>query len=120
MKMHRKSIVAFSRQWAMPSAWTFTIPPIKELLRRYVGGGEGWIDPFAGNNSPADFINHMTPERSARYHVEAFEFCRNPPVQLFVGVLFIRPIAIDKSANTTEESERQRALSTRRRIFTDP
>ena len=89
--MYFKSRIVFNRKWAMPSAWTFTIPPIKELLHRYVGGGERWIDPFAGNNSPAEFTNDMNLERSARYHVEALEFCRNPPAQSFVGILFDPP-----------------------------
>lgn len=34
----------------MPSRWTFTIPPIADLLAKYVGDGKGWIDPFAGEN----------------------------------------------------------------------
>ena len=29
--------ILFSREWAMPSAWTFTIKPIKKLIDRYVG-----------------------------------------------------------------------------------
>lgn len=45
-----------SKAWAQPSAWTFTIKPIKELLSRYVPpDGKGWIDPYAGDNSPAEF-----------------------------------------------------------------
>ena len=42
-----------TRVWAMPSKDTFTIKPIAELLKRYVGSGLCWIDPFAGENSPA-------------------------------------------------------------------
>ena len=38
----------------MPNKWTFTIKPIKELLKRYVHKPiHEWIDPFAGENSPA-------------------------------------------------------------------
>ena len=48
-----KEDIKISRVWAMPSAWTFTIKPIKELLKRYVGDGKDWIDMFAGKNSPA-------------------------------------------------------------------
>ena len=40
------------RKWAMPNKWTFTIKPITELLSRYVGDGMGWVDLFAGKNSP--------------------------------------------------------------------
>ena len=42
--------IKINRAWSMPSRWTFTIPPIAELLARYVGDGKGWIDPFAGEN----------------------------------------------------------------------
>lgn len=42
-----------NRVWSMPSKHTFTIKPIAELLQRYIGDGTGWIDPFAGFNSPA-------------------------------------------------------------------
>ena len=41
--------VLFNREFATPSAWTFEIEPIKQLLDRYVSDGKGWIEPFAGN-----------------------------------------------------------------------
>jgi hypothetical protein len=79
-----------TRAQAQPSAWTFTIPPISVLLRRYVGAGKGWIDPFAGFNSPAEFTNDMNPESPAKYHIEAEEFCKLLPGP-FSGVLFDPP-----------------------------
>jgi hypothetical protein len=91
MNFHTKNQITFSREWAMPSAWTFTIKPIAALIARYVGNGKGWVDPFAGNNSPAEFTNDMNPGRNARYHMEAFEFCANPPFPSFKGVLFDPP-----------------------------
>ena len=39
------------RAWAMPNKWTFRIPVIRELLEKYVNGK--WLDPFAGEDSPA-------------------------------------------------------------------
>ena len=70
-------MLKISREWAMPSAWTFTIPPIRNnIIRKYVGNGKGWIDPFAGNNSPAEFKNDMNPARKAQYHMDAEEFCK--------------------------------------------
>jgi len=65
-----------SKAWAMPSAWTFTIKPIAELLERYVGDGIRWVDPYAGDNSPAEITNDHNPERKARYHLEAEQFCQ--------------------------------------------
>ncbi len=79
-----------SRIWAMPSAWTFTIKPIKELLNRYINDGKDWIDPFAGDNSPAEYTNDIHPDRKARYCLDTEEFCKSYLIQ-FNGVLFDPP-----------------------------
>jgi hypothetical protein len=63
------------RIWAMPSHETFKIKPIAKLLQRYrekIGGI--WIDPFAGNNSPAEITNDHNPDKDTMYHLEAEEF----------------------------------------------
>lgn len=58
----------------MPSKWTFQIPPIAELLKRYEVGA-GWIDPFCGMHSPAEYRNDLNPANThAQYHLEAIEF----------------------------------------------
>lgn len=82
--------IEFSRVWAMPSPWTFTIHPISVLLSKYVGDGVGWVDPFAGENSPAEFTNDHNPERKAKSHIEAIEFCKQLDGR-FKGVLFDPP-----------------------------
>jgi hypothetical protein len=79
-----------SRAVAAPSRWTFTIRPIAELVKRYVGDGMGWVDPFAGMNSPAELTNDMDPETPAMCHMEAGEFCA-ALVGTFAGVLFDPP-----------------------------
>jgi len=83
----------FNRAIANPSKWTFTISPIKALIGRYVGDGEGWVDPYAGDNSPAEFTNDHNPSRKATHHLEAEEFCKNivPEPPGFKGVLFDPP-----------------------------
>jgi len=78
------------RTFARASAWTFRIPPIKELIERYVADGYGWADPFAGDNSPAEFTNDIHPDRKAKYHMEAEEFGKILPEYLN-GVLFDPP-----------------------------
>jgi len=65
--------ILFSRVWAMPNKWTFTIKPIAQLLHRYKVG-EGWIDPFAGENSPAEITNDIDTDRETTYHLDALEF----------------------------------------------
>jgi hypothetical protein len=93
--------IAFNREFAMPSAWTFTILPIKKLLDRYVGNGKGWVDPFAGNNSPAEITNDMNPERKATHHMEATEFCMTSKDSL-TECFLIRRIPIGKFQSTTK------------------
>lgn len=79
-----------TRTWAMPNKETFKIKPIAELLSRWVGDGKGWIDPFAGDNSPAEFTNDLNPKKKAKTHKEAVDFCKEQ-TQMFNGVLFDPP-----------------------------
>lgn len=62
--------------WAMPSRWTFTIKPIKELLAEEVISGQRWVDPFAGQNSPAFFTNDINPEANAEHHEDALQWLK--------------------------------------------
>jgi len=79
----------FNRVFSMPSAWTFTIKPVRELLAKY-DVGVGWVDPFAGDNSPAEITNDMNPERKATFHLEAKEFCETLH-SAYSGVLYDPP-----------------------------
>lgn len=83
--------IIMNRVWSMPSRWTFQIPPIKKLLDRYVGDGKGWIDPFAGERSPAEITNDLNPERKTNYHLDAFEFIIGLNGQKYKGILFDPP-----------------------------
>jgi len=52
--------VIINRVWSMPSAWTFSIKPIKDLIFRYIEDGKGWCDPFCGrNNNFVEFTNDV-------------------------------------------------------------
>lgn len=78
----------------MPSRWTFTVKPIKELLAKEVISGQRWIDPFAGQNSPATITNDIDTEANAEYHEDALEFLKRQSDDedfLFDGVLFDPP-----------------------------
>jgi hypothetical protein len=61
-----------TRRWAMPSAQTFGIKPIAELLGRYLEGVS--VDPFARDSTVATFCNDLNPMTSAEYHMEAVDF----------------------------------------------
>lgn len=64
------------RQWAMPNKWTFRIKPIKELLMQEITDGL-WVDPYAGECSPATITNDLNPERPTDYHLQAIDFLKN-------------------------------------------
>lgn len=83
-----------NRVWAMPNKWTFQIPPIADLVARYVGNGKGWIDPFAGRNSPAEFTNDLNPKMPTLYHMEAIDFCKQLTGSTYSGVLLDPPYSL--------------------------
>lgn len=78
----------------MPDRWTFNIQPIRELLNRYVGNGKGWIDPFAGESSPAEITNDLNPLLNTKYHLKADEFLTKMQGSTFKGVLFDPPYSL--------------------------
>lgn len=96
------------RVFAMSSPWTFSIEPIAELVGRYVGDGTGWVDPFAGKNSPAQFRNDMNPERNAEFHLEAVDFCDR--AEVLTGVSEFCGILFDPPYSFRQVSEHYRAL----------
>jgi len=77
----------------MPNKWTFLIPPIAGLLSRYVGDGMGWVDPFAGENSPAEYTNDLNPDRPTKFHLEALDFISQLD-GVYRGILFDPPYSL--------------------------
>jgi len=86
--MQNTSVIKFERRWSMPSKWTFTIKPIKELLEREVTG-KGWIDPYAGTSKWAEVSNDL-----AFGGVDALEFLKQQPSNSFDGVLLDPPYSL--------------------------
>jgi hypothetical protein len=82
-----------SRVWAMPNKWTFKITPIADLLAKYVGDGKGWIDPFAGETSPAECTNDIDNPK-ATFHEDALEFLSR--LSEAKGVLFDPPYSVEQ------------------------
>lgn len=61
-----------SRVWAMPSADTFSIQPVREFVLRYVTPDS--CDPFARNSEIAAVTNDLNPETKAQHHMDAQAF----------------------------------------------
>lgn len=91
------------RVWSMPSRWTFSIKPFKELLDVQVGTGmfdeKGlWADPFCGKYSPAQITNDLNEELKATYHLDALEFLKSQPSNHFDGVLYDPPYSFRQAS----------------------
>ena len=84
------------RIWAMPNKWTFTIKPIRELLKQEIEGGV-WLDPFAGFNSPAQETNDLDITSPAKYHLGALEFVKKYKDKSIDGVLYDPPYSITQA-----------------------
>lgn len=79
-----------NRTFARASHWTFTIPPIKKLVGRYISDGIGWADPYAGTNELVEYTNDINLGRPSKYHLDALDFAKILPNDLS-GVLFDAP-----------------------------
>lgn len=69
-------MIAFTRQWAMPSADTFDVPPIGDFVKKYLRQSKVSVDPFARNKRWATYTNDLNPDTAAEYHLEAIEFVK--------------------------------------------
>ena len=75
MGEERKKVkVQFNREWSMPSANTFSLAPIAELLRRVLTGCATVLDPFSRDSTWATLRNDLNPATSAEFHMDAVEF----------------------------------------------
>jgi len=81
------------RIWAMPNKWTFTIIPIRKLLKEEVTIGI-WADPFAGENSPAIITNDLRENMPTTHHLDALEFLKQLETESCDGILFDPPYSI--------------------------
>lgn len=63
-----------SRQWCMPSANTFSIKPIYEIINKYKSGVA--IDPFANNSKLATITNDLDIRYDTNYHMDALDFLK--------------------------------------------
>jgi len=64
----------FSRVWAMPSHNTFSIKPIGNFVKSYLKKSIISVDPFARDNTWANYTNDLDPLTKATHHMQAEEF----------------------------------------------
>ena len=82
-----------TRVFAIASKDTFLMRPVRRILQRYVGTGKNWIDPFAGDFSPAEFTNDLNPDKSSVFHMHALDFAKSLD-GIYEGVLFDPPYSL--------------------------
>ena len=75
----------------MPSADTFTMPPVIDVLKRWVPQGGVIVDPFARNSKWGTVTNDLNPDTEARFHLPAEEFVQTLEPQSADCVLFDPP-----------------------------
>lgn len=95
------------RQWAMPSADTFTIAPIAELLRRHLADRTVIVDPFARNSRIGTIRNDLNPNTAAENHDDAVTFLRSQPSGFADAVLFDPPYSPRQIAEVYQSIGRQ-------------
>lgn len=83
-----------NRVWVMPSIWTFTMKPVQDLFKKY-DVGQGWVDPFAGENSPAQFANDIEG-RGNEFQMDALEFLKSRKDNSVSGTLFDPPYSVEQ------------------------
>lgn len=81
----------------MPSLWTFTINPIKELLKEEVAGLTA--DPFAGKNSPAHDKNDINTEIDCGSNLDALTWLKGLDNSKYDTVLYDPPYSITQAKN---------------------
>ena len=84
----------FNYTWEMPSKWTFTMKSVKRLLEKY-NVGQGWCDPFAGENSPAELANDIEG-RGNNFQMDGLEFLKSLEDNSLDGAVFDPPYSTEQ------------------------
>ena len=120
--------IKITKSWAMPNSQTFSIPPIKAFVEKYINGAAVIIDPFANSCKYGTITNDMNPEFDTDYHLDALEFLKLLPTSSADVVLYDPPYSLrqvsecykgvgkEVTMETTQSSWRARHLDEIARI----
>ena len=86
--------ITITKSWAMPNSQTFSIPPIKAFVEKYIDGAAVIIDPFANSCKYGTITNDMNPEFDTDYHLDALEFLKLLPTSSADVVLYDPPYSL--------------------------
>lgn len=107
-----------NRVWAMPNSNTFSIKPIKELLKKYVDSqNKLWIDPFANNNKFATVTNDINDEYKTDFNLDALDFLKTFNNNSVDGVLFDPPYSTRQVSECYKKMEKTVNMQTTQASF---
>ncbi len=72
MQIASVSLPRLTVAWAMPSRWTFQIPPIADFVDRWILDAAIVVDPFSGKSARGTLNNDI-----ARNGIDAVDWCRS-------------------------------------------
>ncbi len=87
-------LIKIKRVWEMPNKWTFKMRSVQKIFSKY-NVGKGWVDPFAGEYSPAEITNDIEG-RQAKYKLDALDFLKSLPDKSAKGILFDPPYSVEQ------------------------
>lgn len=95
------SAMQIARTWAMPNGNTFSITPIRNIVRdccREAGYDSVIVDPFANSSKYGTITNDLNPEFDTDFHLDALEFLRTRADEEADLVLYDPPYSITQAA----------------------
>ena len=121
-KLKKKTEINFNRVWAMPSASTYNIKPIKDFLTAEIKAlpkDAKIIDPFAGKSPFADMCitNDLDEEIEADYHLDALDFLRTQKDNSCDMVLYDPPYSVRQVSECYKKLERTVNMETTQASF---
>lgn len=108
-------MIEINRKWAMPNSNTFTIKPIKELIKKHINGLS--IDPFANNNKLARITNDIDPEHETDFNLDALDFLKTFTVSSINTVLFDPPYSPRQVSEVYRKLDKTVNMKTTQSIF---
>lgn len=90
--------MVINRVWAMPNKLTFTIKPIRRIVKKYVNKSETIIDPFANESKYGTITNDLNPDMDTDYNIDALSFLKKMGTETADLVLFDPPYSITQAS----------------------
>lgn len=110
-----------NRVWAMPSAATFSIIPIKDFVERHILTANVIVDPFANSCRYGTLTNDLNPEYETTYHMDALDFLSMLPDNSADVVLYDPPYSARQASECYKQfgKEKLTALVTNDKYWSD-